>query len=53
MVDAGGLNPPGPEGPCGFESRPGYLGVSDIADLAMPSKSHVLEVNYGTRVRLS
>ena len=25
MVDAGGLNPPGPEGPCGFESRPGYV----------------------------
>ncbi len=24
MVDAGGLNPPGPKGPCGFESRPGY-----------------------------
>ncbi len=27
MVDAGGLNPPGPEGPCGFESRPGYVGL--------------------------
>lgn len=28
MVDAGGLNPPGPKGPCGFESRPGYFGLA-------------------------
>ena len=26
-ADAGGLNPPGPQGPCGFEPRPGHAGA--------------------------
>jgi hypothetical protein len=33
MADAEGLNPSGPKGPCGFESRPGHTIASYVAAL--------------------
>ena len=48
MVGAGGLNPPDPQGSCGFESRPGHPGwFTEMATVSLIG-THVYVVPSST-----